>query len=346
MRGLLSPLIKLVVFLIVTTFATYVLAATISNSSYGSTHTYHAIFTDTAGLANGDDVRIAGVRVGTIEGIKLIKNKADNNKWESRVTFSVLSSRPLPTSTIAMLRYRNLVGQRYLALDQGAGDPNAILKPGGTIPVNQTHPALNLTYLFNGFQPLFQGLNATQINNLSTEIVQTLQGEGGSLDLLFANLADLTNTIADKDAVIGSVVDNLTSVLTAIGDRDTELSNLIANLQSFISGLSHDRTAIGNSIDGINNLATTTADLLGKIRAPLAKDITDLTALTANLNAGGSEITSWLQQLPDTVATLIRTGSYGSWFNFFLCSVSADIRLPNGKIIPLPVSRPVAPRCT
>ena len=129
---------------------------------------------------------------------------------------------------------------------------------GGTIPVTQTHPALDLTYLFNGFQPLFQGLNATQINNLSGEVIQTLQGEGGSLELLLTNLADLTNSIADKDQVIGDVVDNLASVLTAIGDRDTELSNLIVNLQQFISGLSQDRTTIGNSIDSINALATNT----------------------------------------------------------------------------------------
>jgi phospholipid/cholesterol/gamma-HCH transport system substrate-binding protein len=345
MRGLFGPLVKLIVFLVVTFFATYVLAATIANTNYGSTKSYHAIFTDVEGLSNGDDVRIAGVRVGTISGIKLIKNAADDNKWESRISFTVISDRPLPTSTIATLRYRNLVGQRYLDLAQGAGNPNAIIPSGGTIPVTQTHPALDLTYLFNGFQPLFEGLNATQINNLSGEVIQTLQGEGGSLDLLLRNLADLTNTIADKDQVIGDVVDNLASVLTAIGDRDNELSNLIVQLQSFISGLSQDRTTIGNSIDSINALATNTSQLLGNIRAPLAKDITDLTGLTANLNASGTEIAQYIQDLPDTVAVLIRTGSYGSWFNFYLCSVSADIRLPTGTVIPIPAVKPVAQRC-
>ena len=345
MRGLLAPLIKLIAFLLVTFAATYVLAATISNTAYGSTKTYHAMFTDTEGLSNGDDVRIAGVRVGTISGIKLVKNHADSDKWESRITFTVISTRSLPASTIATLRYRNLVGQRYLDLAQGAGDANDILSAGSTIPVTQTHPALDLTYLFNGFQPLFQGLNATQINELSSEVIQTLQGEGGSLDLLLSNLADLTNSIADKDKVIGDVVDNLASVLTAVGDRDTELSNLIVQLQRFISGLAQDRTTIGNSIDSINALATNTSSLLGNIRAPLAKDITDLTALTANLNASGKDIAQYLKDLPDTVAVLIRTGSYGSWFNFYLCSVSGDIRLPTGAIIPIPVANTPAKRC-
>jgi phospholipid/cholesterol/gamma-HCH transport system substrate-binding protein len=346
MRGLLAPLIKLIAFLLVTFAATYVLATTIANTNYGATKSYHAIFTNTQGLSSGDDVRIAGVRVGTISGIKLIKNAADNDKWESRITFSVLNTRALPKSTIATLRYRNLVGQRYLDLAQGAGDPNDVLSGGGTIPVNQTHPALDLTYLFNGFQPLFQVLNATQINQLSSEVISTLQGEGGALELLLTNLADLTNAIADKDQVIGDVVDNLASVLTAIGDRDVELSNLVTQLQRFISGLAQDRTTIGNSIDSINALATSTSNLLGNIRAPLAKDITDLTALTANLNASGKDIAKYLQDLPNTVAVLVRTGSYGSWFNFYLCNASGQVNLiPGAKPLQIHPPTNAPPRC-
>jgi phospholipid/cholesterol/gamma-HCH transport system substrate-binding protein len=354
MRGLLSPLIKLVIFLIITAFATYVLGATISNQAYGSTKSYHAVFCDVAGLSNGDDVRIAGVRVGTVSGIKLFKadqpacqrQGAVATRYLAKISFSVVSSRPLPVSTLAKLRYRNLVGQRYLDLEQGPGDPNNLLKPGSTIPVDQTTPALDLTALFNGFQPLFQGLDATQINALSQEIIQALQGESGSFDLLLSNLADLTNSIANKDAVVGQVVDNLSSVLSAIASRDSELSNLILQLQRFISGLAQDRTSIGNSIDSINNLATSTTGLLTQIRAPLAKDITDLSALTANLNKGSSTVAAFLQQLPNTVAALVRTGSYGSWFNFYLCSVSADIKLPNGGILPIHVAQqPNAARC-
>ena len=66
MRGLLAPLIKLVAFLVITVLVTYVLAATISNQSFGSVHSYKANFSDVTGLNEGDDVRIAGVRVGTI----------------------------------------------------------------------------------------------------------------------------------------------------------------------------------------------------------------------------------------------------------------------------------------
>lgn len=339
MRGLLSPLLKLVTFLVVTSFATYVLAATIANTSYGKTTSYKANFVDVNGLQLGDDVRIAGVRVGSITGIKIV------NHNDAQVAFTVQKSRPLPKATEAHLRYRNLIGQRYLDIEQGAGDPNDFLKKNATIPETQTFPALDLTTLFQGFKPLFQGLDATEINKLSTEIIQTLQGEGGSFELLLSNLGDLTNAIADKDQVIGSVVDNLTSVLTAVGSRDTELSNLILQLQQFVTGLAQDRNVIGNSIKGINDLTTSTASLLTKIRAPLAKDIVDLTSLTGVLNKNSDTVKYVIQQLPSTVATLVRTASYGSWFNFYLCTMSGTITLPGKNVVQIPVQKNSASRC-
>jgi phospholipid/cholesterol/gamma-HCH transport system substrate-binding protein len=338
-RGLLSPLIKLVVFLVVTSFATYVLAATIANTNYGSTNTYHADFTDAAGLNLGDDVRIAGVRVGTVSDIKIVRHNT------AEVTFAVEKDRPLPDSVQINLRYRNLVGQRYLDIEQGAGS-TTMQDPSKTIPTSHTHPAVDLTVLFSGFKPLFEGLDADQINKLSGEIIQTLQGEGGSLELLFSTLGDLTNSLADKDKVIGSVISNLASVLTTIGQRDTELSNLIVQLQGFISGLASDRFTIGNAIDGINKLSTNTAGLLTQVRQPLAKDIKDVTGLVGVLNANSGTINYVVNQLPGTVGALIRTASYGSWFNFYLCDTSGTIKLPGGKILDLAVKPSSKTRCT
>ncbi len=261
--------------------------------------------------------------------------RASRALYFAKVSFTVAKSTKLPAGVQVYLRYRNLVGQRYLDVEQGAGDPTKLFDSKKTIPVSQTHPAVDLTVLFQGFQPLFQGLDADSINSLSTEIIQTLQGEGGSIESLLSTLADLTNSVADKDAVIGNVIDNLATVLTTIGDRDTELDQLIVQLQSFVSGLASDRDAIGSAIVGVNNLANKTAGLLTDIRAPLAKDITDVTGLVGVLNADTPDVTFFLKQLAPTIGTLIRTASYGSWFNFYLCSVDGTLALPGGQIIDL-----------
>lgn len=339
MRGLLAPLVKLAAFLVVTSLATYVLAATIANTSFGKTSTYRADFTDVSGLTLGDDVRVAGVRVGTVRGISIVRHDT------AEVSFSVSQQRPLPDSAVIQLRYRNLVGQRYLDVEQGAGDSTRLQDPDRAIPLSRTRPAVDLTTLFAGFKPLFQGLDADQINKLSSEIIATLQGEGGSLDLLFGTLGDLTNSLADKDKVIGDVIDNLTSVLNTIGRRDTELSDLIVQLQGFISGLADDRATIGNALSGINNLTTSTAGLLTQVRAPLARDIKDVTGLVGVLNANSKTIKFVVNQLPPTLRALIRTASYGSWFNFYLCDQSGTLTLPGGKILDIPVKPSAKARC-
>ena len=338
MRGLLAPLIKLIAFLVITSLATYVLAATIANTSFGSTTTYRADFTDAAGLNLGDDVRIAGVRVGTVSEISIVRHDT------AEVTFSVSKDHPLPASAQIKLRYRNLVGQRYLDISQGTGT-TAMQDPSKPIPTARTEPAVDLTVLFAGFKPLFEGLAADQINKLSSEIISTLQGEGGSLQTLFSTLGDLTNSLADRDKVIGDVINNLSSVLDTIGRRDTELSNLIVQLQGFISGLSDDRQTIGNSIDSINKLATSTAGLLNQARAPLAKDIKDITGLVGVLNQNSGTIEFVINQLPATIAPLIRTASYGSWFNFYLCTLSGTLKLPGGKVIDIPIKPASKARC-
>jgi phospholipid/cholesterol/gamma-HCH transport system substrate-binding protein len=356
-RGLLAPLIKLVIFLVVTLLLTYVLAATIANQSFGSTKSYKADFTDVTGLDTGDDVRIAGVRVGTVESIKIVrpttgdKSNCDYSKQSySQVTFSVQKSTPLPmppadpTAKMAQVRYRNLIGQRYVDIEQPATVTNKTLPSGGTIGLCHTDPPLDLTTLFQGFEPLVQGLNAGQINDLSGELIQVLQGEGGNLDLLLTNLASLTNTLADKNEVIGQVIDNLTGVLTEIGDRDSELSNLIVQLTDLFKGLASDRTTIGNAIVGVNNLASTTAGLLQQIRPPLKQDVADLTPLLQNLNANQSTIKYVIDQLPPTVAGLIRTASYGSWFNFYLCSAAGFVTIA-GKQLPINLAGPSQARC-
>jgi phospholipid/cholesterol/gamma-HCH transport system substrate-binding protein len=349
MRGVAAPLIKLAIFLVVTIAATYVLAATITNSSYGKAIDYRADFTDVTGVVQGDDVRIAGVRVGSIKSLKIVDVKGHRL---GQLKFSVQATRRLPLLTHARIRYRNLVGQRYLEVAPPTSDevevahvdPNGVMAKNAVIPVQRTENALDLTALFAGFQPLFQGLDPSQINSLSMEIIQTLQGESGSVNLLLQQTADLTNAIADKDQVIGNLIDHLNSVLAAVDQRDTQLSDLISTLQQFVSGYAADRQAIGNAIDGVNQLATETTSLLVKVRPGVKQDVTDLTALAKNLNAGAPTIAGVIQRLPDKIGSLTRTASYGAWFNFYLCEMGGTLTLPGNVTLNPGVSSP-QPRC-
>jgi phospholipid/cholesterol/gamma-HCH transport system substrate-binding protein len=316
----ISALAKLLVFMVVTALATGLLAVVIGNLSFGSSHTYRAEFVDATGLNKGDDVRIAGVKVGTVKGISIVhRNRA-------MVTFGVRSSTALTRSTHADIRYRNLVGQRYVALSDQIGS-TGVLEPGSTIPVSHTSPALDLTVLFNGFKPLFQALSPSEVNRLSYEIIQVFQGQGGTLDELLAHTASITGTLAERDRVIGRLITNLNSVLGHVGRRNHQLNQLITTFQQFVGGLKKDRGAILGSLDQISDLSTQTADLVSGIRAPFVSDIHHLRGFAANLDRGRPELDRALQVLPIKLDKVGRTATYGSWFNFYLCNFTGQIRL-------------------
>jgi phospholipid/cholesterol/gamma-HCH transport system substrate-binding protein len=343
MKGIAAPLTKLVIFTLVTISATALLAISIANVDLSDTQDYKARFTDATLVLPGDEVRIAGVRVGQVEEVGIVDRK------QAEVTFSVSADRKLPKNVTAQIKFRNLVGQRYVSLAQGTGgDPNAVLNPGDTIPLERTRPALDLTELFNGFKPLFRALSPDDVNKLSYEIVQVLQGEGGTVESLLSHTASLTSAIAGKDEVIGEVVNNLNSALTTINQRGEKLSDLIVTVQQLVSGLAADREPIGDAIVALGGLADTTAGLLGEAREPLKQDIAALGGLVDNLNDSESVVEHFIQFLPEKTAKLTRLVSYGSWFNFYLCSATGSVSIPGliTQPIDIPVTSAGSARCT
>ncbi|WP_432030091.1 MCE family protein [Streptomyces sp. 1222.5] len=338
-RQTAAPLVKFSLFALVTIAATALLAATIVNFSFTPKDTYHAVFTDVTGLETGDDIRVAGVRVGEVQGIRI------KDRTLAEVTFTVSAERPLLAGTRAVVRYRNLVGQRYIALTEGAGDATARLRPGGTIPLSRTQPALDLNALLNGFKPLFAALSPSDVNQLAAEIVRTLQGEGGTVNSLLAHTASLTSTLADRDKLIGSVIHNLNTVLQTLDERGSRFSGLLTQLRRVISGLSADRKPIGASLVSIGDLTDVTAGLLKDARPPLKDDIAGLGDLTGTLNKNENTVEGVLKRLPNKLEKLTGTASYGSWFNFYLCDFDGRIVLPKTKQVITPELHVARARC-
>ncbi|WP_405775032.1 MCE family protein [Streptomyces sp. NBC_00859] len=312
-RSLTAPLVKSLVFVLVTSLATVVLGLSIANTDVGDTVSYRARFTDATGLMEGDSVRIAGVKVGQVESVKV----ADRRLAEVR--FAVKKGRTLPASVTASIKYLNMVGQRYVDLDQGTGPVGKQFPPGDTIQLSHTTPALDLTQLFNGFQPLLQGLAPAEMNQLADSIVQVLQGEGGTVDSLLQHVGSLTTTVAAKDKVIGQVIKNLNTVLTTVNDRESNFNDLVVTLQQLVSGFAGDRKPLGDAITAMGALTTSTAGLLQDGRAPLKKDISELGRVSEQLGDGTPQLQDFLRNTPAKMQAVTRLASYGSWLNLYLC---------------------------
>ena len=338
MKSLTGPLIKSAVFIVVTVLATALLAVSIANTSGGG-RSYTAEFTDVTSLNKGDDVRMAGVRIGQVQSISVTAHRV------AKVRFSVDPDVHLASTVTAAIRYRNLVGQRYIALDQGAGSPDVRLATGTVIGLDRTQPALDLTALFDGFQPLFQALDPDQVNKLSYEVIQVFQGEGGTIDDLLQQTASLTSTLASKDQVIGEVIDNLNSVLTTVNKHGDQLGQMVGTLQQLVTGLAQNRDVIGSAITGIDGLTRSVGGLLENGRQPLQQDISSLGQLSTNLAQNSPALNQFLQNLPNKLNQIGRLASYGSWINFYVCSISGRIPVPTGYLGGVGV-QPTEARCS
>ena len=327
---------RFAIFTVVTVLATALLALTIANVDSQPTRGFSAVLTDAANVIPGDEVRLAGVRVGTVNGVSLYRGR------EAKVDFTVANDVVMSTSTEIEVRYRNLIGQRYLAIVDGPSDGKP-LAAGSVIPASRTRPALNLTTLFNGFRPLLTGLNPADVNQLSYQLVQVLQGEGGTVNSLFHRVGSLTNSLADRDALIGDVITNLDATLGPIASHDEQLSALIGNVQQFISGLSRDRAAIGHSLVSIDHLTSATQSLLHDARPALANDIKQLGVLAEKLDAPKSQqiLQHFLTYTPFKLKVATPEASYGAFLNFYVCGV--NFILPDGTHTPMQINS--AKRC-
>jgi phospholipid/cholesterol/gamma-HCH transport system substrate-binding protein len=324
--------VKLGIFSLASVLVTGLLAVIMGNIGFGSKTTYAAVFTSASMLQEGDDVRIAGIPVGEVRNVEI------HQRSQALVEFKIESDVRLTETSRAEIRYLNIVGDRYLALERadGTGEP---LAEGATIPVARTSPALNLTELYNGFQPLFAALEPDQVNELSMNIVQVLQGEGGTIQSLLSRTASLTHTLADRDRLIGEVIDNLDAMLQTVDQRRGQLNELVVELRRWMGNLARDRSRIGGSVQNVSTLTEELADLLTRGRPLLKEDVAQLRRLSRLLARKESQqvLTELLERLPEAMTDQTRVGTYGSWYSYYLCDFNGEITLPRVAGIDPPV---------
>ncbi len=328
----IAAAVKLGIFTICSVLVTGLLAAIMGNIGFGSAHEYQAVFSTASMLEKGDDVRIAGVSVGEVKDVE------HHDRNQALVTFRIKDEVHLTTASRAEIRFLNLVGDRYLALEEGSDAGAEPLPAEGTIPLERTSPALDLTVLFNGFQPLFQALNPQQVNELSMNLVQVLQGEGGTVQGLLAKTASLTNTLADRDQLIGEVISNLGETLGTVDKHHAQLTRLIVELKGWMTDLARDRKTIGSSLENVSQLTAVVADLLHRGRPLVKADVVQLRRLAALLNEpkNSKVLVELLDRLPESMTDQTRTGTYGSWYSYYLCGFKGKIELPAAELGDVP----------
>jgi len=300
---------------------------------------YEAEFTNVSGLEAGNFVRIAGVEVGKVRKIAI------RDDATAVVEFGTDATDVLTEGSRAVIRFRNLIGDRYLALEEGAGGIRR-LAPGGTIPLSRTSPALDLDALLGGFRPLFRALDPDQVNALSGQLIEALQGEGATLNSFLEHTAALTNTLADSDRLIGEVITNLDTVLDSLGDRTSQFATTIDSLSKLLGTLADRKQDLSNGIAYGNEAAASVADLLAQARPSLLKIVHEADRTASNTLADRDYLDNLLNTLPDAYQMLNRQGLYGDFFSFYLCDLILKLNGKGGQPVYVKIAGQVSGRCT
>ncbi|GAB3860280.1 MCE family protein [Nocardioides maradonensis] len=324
MTGLRSIAIKFIAFGVVSAFLGVLLVNTMLNGVSGDKQDFTANFTDVNGLRVGDDVKAAGVRVGKVSSITATSSGAE-------VKIEVLKQQPIYDNTQLVMRYQNLLGQRYLSLLQ-KGKPGQELAGGATIPESRTDPGFDLTALLNGFRPLFNILQPEDVNKLATSLIKVLQGEGPAVEQLLGQTGQLTNFLADRDKVVGAVMTNLQPVLDNLAGQGGELKSTIKELEALMRGLAKDRKSIGASIDGVSQLVGSTSSLLRDVKVPLIGATNQFVTVASMLNSSRSELLRTVPAFSTLFSSLGRATSYENALNVYVCSLAIGV---GGATVPL-----------
>jgi len=329
---------RLVIFLTVCAFGTFALLTVFAQFRFGEGKSYFAEFTGVSGLTADDMVRIAGVEVGTIQSISF------NPDATVRVEIAIDDSVVLTEGSRAAIRYDNVIGGRYLALEEGTGGLR-VLPSGGTIPVARTQPALDLDSVIGGFKPLFRALDPDQVNALTGQLISVLQGQGATIGSFLQQAAAVTNTLADRDVLIGQVIDNLNAVLGSLGSQTDRLDTAVTSLSDLVNELANRKTDVSNALAYTDAAAGSVADLLAQSRAPFSKVVHETDRTSSIAVADHDYLDNLLNTLPDKYRALGRQGMYGDYFSFYLCDLVLKLNGKGGQPVYVKLAGQSSGRC-
>jgi phospholipid/cholesterol/gamma-HCH transport system substrate-binding protein len=329
-------------------FSTVLLAFTViiivvfGQLRFERTNGYFAVFTNASGLRAGQFVRASGVEVGKVSAVQIIEGGR-----RVRVAFQVERSLPLYQSTKALIRYQDLIGNRYLELQRG--DSSLRLAAGATIPVERTQPALDLDALIGGFRPLFRSLDPQRVNTIAQSLITVLQGQGGTVGDILDQTAQFTSQLADQDQVIGQVITNLNAVLDTTIKHQQQFDQTLKNFQALITGLRNRADPLAEGLAHISDAAGTVGDLLADER-PVVKDtVAHLQEIARPLIDQRPYLDDVLTHWPAAFKLLGRAGGiYGDFFNFYLCDIIIKLNglQPGGPVRTVKLTGQSSGRCT
>jgi phospholipid/cholesterol/gamma-HCH transport system substrate-binding protein len=302
---------------------TMYLAFTIGNLKVGELvgdhrYTLTATFDDVTGLLPNDNVKVAGVVVGKVNGISTVDGKA-------KITFDVKNDVTLPSDTSAAIRWRNLIGQRYVYLYPGKAPTT--LTDGSVI--KDTKSVIDLGELFNRLGPIVSAIDPQQVNAFLDTVTQALEGREDKVGKALDDLAVLAKGLGERDQTIGRLVENLDTVAGTISKRDEQIKVMLDNLVAISQTFSDNTDTLDAAITELGGFGRDLSFLLENNRAELDRLLTNLSLVVDTVHTKLPQLDSALANLGAASRSVFLSGRFGEFLNEeILCAATGPPTAP------------------
>ncbi|QZT57771.1 MlaD family protein [Mycolicibacterium austroafricanum] len=324
-----GALVGLSLFMVVAVTLTWLVYVTLRRDVAGSTAPYAAVFTDVFGLREGDDVRMAGVRVGRVEKIELQGDLA-------KVSFVVQNDQQVLGTTVASVTYQNIVGQRYLGLSLGnTGDPRP-LPAGSVIPLERSEASFDVTTLLNGYEPLFSLLNPRDADNLTQGVIQSLQGDEASIVGLVDQTSQLTESLAGRDEELGTVITDLNAVMGNLARHNDSLDQVLTQVQSAVTTFDGQRQELVDSTGSMARVVRQLSTISDEVYPSLNELITREPGFTQHMVSIEPQLAFTGANLPLLLKGFARITGEGAYANVYACDLNIQGFFPGlNDVVPI-----------
>ncbi|PWU57429.1 ABC transporter substrate-binding protein [Micromonospora sp. S4605] len=273
---------------------------------------YQAAFTDASGLAVGNEVRVAGVRVGKVTAVELARDTRSYVRVRFRVDDDGVR---LGDRTGATIRIKTVLGQKYLALSPaGAGR----LPEGGLIPLDRTAAPFDVVQAVTGLADTLDKVDTDQLAAAFATLSETFADTPASVDSALGGLARLSRTVADRDAELRSLLTRAREVTGVLATRDEEFRKLVTDGEALLAEVTRRRDAIHKLLVGTNDLATQLSGLVADNRTELDPALRELREVIAVLQRNRDNLERSIARMAPFVTAFANVVGNGRWFDSYV----------------------------
>ncbi|GAY18176.1 MCE family protein [Mycobacterium sp. shizuoka-1] len=273
---------------------------------------HQALFTEAGGLQAGNDVKVSGVKVGTVSDVSLQRGKA-------LVTFMVKGSVRLGEDTEAHIRTGTLLGQRILTLESnGKGS----LRSADVIPVSRTGSPYSLTQSLSDLASNTADTDTAAINQSLDTLSDTLDRISPQLGPTFDGISKLSRAINERNESLGSLLKSAANVTGILSQRSAQVNTLLLNANDLIGVLSQRRYAIANLLASTSALAKQLSGIVADNEKELAPALEKLNSVTAMLEKNNDNITAAMKGLAKFQLTQAEAVNNGFYYNAFVANLN------------------------